>query len=490
MSVSRPPRSSSGSSPHASAYTEHGGGCASRVEATTRRLPKRSRFRFFFPVDESVADFANPSSPFAPPLGLRLTTRTTRVDVARATAPPSARTNDASDSDSESESSASGDVVVVPGRRAPAGASATHRTPRPPPRRRARRRTTDERRNHRSVPSPRALFFRSRARESVGDRLVASRRPVVSPPPPNVREISRAAAVARRENDPPNPRGAARTRTSRPAPRRAPRSAVSRSFALALALVPGVHGLEFAPHGVERGEGVPRSGPVGELGVVGDAREGDQGAERVEVARVAGFEDGAELAERRDDGVRVRRASRAAAFSAAVGGARLRAREELEERRAAEVRGDGAVIHRARRREGRDEGVRAVPVAVEDEAAQERELGAEPIGRRGAPSRGKERDGRGERRGVRRRRGRRGRGGASSARGGGGRARGRVRARAPGLRLERPERVRQPRVLEKIKQHRHDVLAPSRRGTRGGHRPADARGGARAAAGNEWTGGR
>ena len=174
-----------------------------------------------------------------------------------------------------------------------------------------------------------------------------------------------------------------------------PRSAVSRSFALALALVPGVHGLEFAPHGVERGEASARSGPVGELGVVGDAREGDQGAERVEVARVAGFEDGAELAERRDDGVRVRGIVARGGLLGGVGGARLRAREELEERRAAEVRGDGAVIHRARRREGRDEGVRAVPVAVEDEAAQERELGAEPIGRRGAPSRGKERDGRG-----------------------------------------------------------------------------------------------
>ena len=215
-----------------------------------------------------------------------------------------------------------------------------------------------------------------------------------------------------------------------------PRSAVSRSFALAFALVPGVHGLELAPHGVERGEASARSGPVGELGVVGDAREGDQGAERVEVARVAGFEDGAELAERRDDGVRVRGiVKRGGLLLGGVGGARLRAREELEERRAAEVRGDGAVIHRARRREGRDEGVRAVPVAVEDEAAQERELGAEPIGRRGAPSRGKSAtDAGGERRGVRRRRGRRGRGGASSARGGGGRARGarsRARTRSP-----------------------------------------------------------
>ena len=213
-----------------------------------------------------------------------------------------------------------------------------------------------------------------------------------------------------------------------------PRSAVSRSFAFALALVPGLHGLEFAPHGVERGEASARSGPIGELGVVGDAREGDQGAERVEVARVAGFEDGAELAERRDDGVRVRGIVARGGLLGGVGGARLRAREELEERRAAEVRGDGAVIHRARRREGRDEGVRAVPVAVEDEAAQERELGAEPIGRRGAPSRGKERDGRGgEARGQETARAEGTRRGIV-ARGGGGRARGarsRARTRSP-----------------------------------------------------------
>ena len=270
-----------------------------------------------------------------------------------------------------------------------------------------------------------------------------------------------------------------------------PRSAVSRSFALALALVPGVHGLEFAPHGVERGEASPRSGPVGELGVVGDAREGDQGAERVEVARVAGFEDGAELAERRDDGVRVRGIVARGGLLGGVGGARLRAREELEET----PRGGGA-----RRRRG--DPPRASPRGAR------RRRPRRPSRRRGRGGAGTRARGRADRpprsafEGERARR-TRGRGagsgdgegggdaaGASSARGGGGRAAGRVRARAPGLRLERPERVRQPRVLEKIKQHRHDVLAPSRRGTRGGHRPADARGGARAAAGNEWTGGR